>query len=285
MGLNMAVPTEALPLPSVVIVTRNEAARLPRCLAALAAFPHIVVVDSESNDDTASLARAHGAELVSFHWNGQYPKKRQWCLEQLALPGNWVLFIDADEIMTPALSREIRALFSAATGPRCEGYFIAGRYVHGGRALRFGLRNHKLALLDRRCWRFPEVDDLDLPGMGEIEGHYQPVAVRPNKARIGRLGAALLHEAGSDGPDWLARHQGYASWEAGMNARKAWPRDPVWWRQALKTLCRAMPGRATASFLHCYVLKAGFLDGKAGWQFARCRAGYYRMIGKASAAD
>ena len=270
----------------VLIVTRNEAPRIMRCLDVLKDFDEVVVVDSGSTDDTATFARAAGARVENFLWDGGYPKKRQWCLDHLSLRHDWVFFVDADEIVTPELVKEIRTLFDPPSprpspggrGSYRAGYFVRGAYVRGGRVLKHGLRNNKLALFDRRKIAFPVVDDLDLPGMGEIEGHYQPVLKIPGW--IGQLEAPLLHEACDDPAAWLARHERYAAWESGMNRKRAWPRDPVRWRQFLKTVFRTLPGRPLWAFLHGYVLKRGFLDGRAGFDLARDRFRYYGMIGK-----
>ncbi len=258
---------------SVIVVTKNEAARIGRCLAALSAFDEVVVVDSSSSDETAALAEQLGAVVVPFIWNGLYPKKRQWCLDHLSLKHDWVFFVDADEVVTHDLVAEIRALFKR--GPQAAGYFVKGRYVLNGRTLRHGLQNNKLCLFDRRCLSFPVVDDLDLPGMGEVEGHYQPVLTAPGK--LGRLNAPLLHFAYDE--RWDERHMRYAAWERGMNAKKAWPRDPANSREILKRVFRALPGRGIAAFLHCYIVKRGFLEGRAGLWFAASRMRYYRMIG------
>lgn len=265
---------------SVVVTVRNEEKRLAACLGALGAFDEIVVVDSGSTDRTAEIARAHGASVIDFRWNGGYPKKRQWCLDTLLLRHEWIFFVDADEVVTPALIREIAELFAGAR-PQCAGYFVKGRYLWHGKALHHGLKNNKIVLFDRRKLHYPAVDDLDLPGMGEMEGHYQPVlrAEFPGE-KIGQLSAELDHDAAEDEGQWMARHRRYAAWERGMNARRAWPQDPVKWRQALKTLFRAMPGRGWIAFLHCYVWKCGFLDGAAGLDFAWKRRAYYRMIGR-----
>jgi hypothetical protein len=212
-----------------------------------------------------------GAAVINFTWDGRYPKKKQWCLDHVPARHNMILLLDADEVMTPALVQEIRA-----KGLRHDGYFMRGRYVMNGRALRYGLHNNKLSLIDRRKFAFPVVDDLGLPGMGAVEGHYQPVAKTPD-VTIGRFREPLLHYA-SDG--WKERHEGYAAWERGMNERKAWPVDPVPWRQALKQIFRALPGRPLWAFIHCYVVKRGFLDKKPGWDFACSRASYYAMIGR-----
>lgn len=261
---------------SVLVLTRNEAPRIARCLEALQEFDEIIVVDSGSTDNTAQIAEEAGATVEHFSWNGRYPKKRQWCLDNLSLRHDWIFFVDADEVVTPELTLEIRI---ALASPACVGYFIKGRYVIDGKILRHGLRNNKIALLDRRAMEFPVVDDLDLPGMGEIEGHYQPVP-KPDAIcdDIGSLRAALLHRAHDDPAAWEARHLRYAAWERGMNARNAWPADPVPWRQVMKRIFRALPGRGIWAFLHCYVWKGGFLDGKQGLILAAGRHRYYRMI-------
>lgn len=263
---------------SVVIVARNEAVRLPACLAALDDFDEVVVVDSESMDNTKDLAAAAGARVENFVWNGDYPKKRQWCLDNLRFSHDWIFFVDADEVVTKELVEEIRRSIKRD----CDGFFVCGRYVVGGGPLRFGMKNKKLCLFRRGKFYFPVVDDLDLPGMGEIEGHYQPVPAAPG-VKIGYLRASLLHEAEAG---WRARHERYAAWEAGMNEKQAWPQDPVMWRQVLKKLFRGLPGfaRAGAAFLHSYILKLGILDGGCGLRHAARRGAYYLMIAKASKA-
>lgn len=273
----MAGATDKIPV-SVVIATRNEERRIERCLAALRDFAEIIVLDSRSEDGTKEIAWKNGANVYDFFWNGKYPKKRQWALENIPLTHDRAFFVDADEIVTPALAREIAALdFRAA------GYFVPGRYIFEGKPLRFGLRNNKLALFDRNKMEFPAVDDLDIPGMGEIEGHYQPV-LKPGRGvePLGQLKNFLLHDAYDDPAAWKARHERYAAWEIGMDRRGAWPPEPKADRRLLKAAFKSSRWRPEAAFLHSYFLKGGFLDGGRGFRFARSRYGYYRMISKAS---
>jgi glycosyltransferase involved in cell wall biosynthesis len=266
-------------IPAVaLIVTRNGEAGLARCLDSLRDFARIVVVDSASTDHTVAIARQYGAEVIDFQWNGAYPKKRQWCLDHWAWPEDWVFFIDADEVLSPALAAEMADLFARGT-PACAGYFVRGRYVEQGRVLDYGLHNNKLCLFNRHYFSFPVIDDLDLP-MGEIEGHYQPQKLCQGE-KIGQLRAPVLHYATEDRAAWRARHERYALWEAGMNRRKAWPADPVLWREALKRVFRAMPGRAVLAFAHAYFFKGGILCGGAGLRQACDRYIYYRMIARA----
>jgi glycosyltransferase involved in cell wall biosynthesis len=265
---------------SAVIITRNEARRISRCLNALKEFNEIVVVDSLSTDDTTAIARAAGAIVVDYAWNGRYPKKKQWCLDNLKLKNEWVFLVDADEEAVAELTAEIADLLNGKS-PECAGYFVPGIYVMNGKTMRFGLRNKKLALFDRRLVEFPVVDDLGLPGMGEVEGHYQPVSKSPH-IKLGMLRHAMLHHAYENPEGWLERHIRYAAWEAEMNAKSAWPADPDSGRERMKRLFRRMPGRGIIAFAHSYLLRLGFLDGREGFLLARDRWRYYRMIAEAS---
>lgn len=271
---------EKLPI-SVIIATKDEAENLPRCLSALEAFDQIIVVDSASQDNTVEIAQNAGCLTLPFIWNGQYPKKRQFCLDYLSayIRHDWVFFVDADEVITQQLIDELRQIGYHDQAVETAGYFIRGRYLWQGKPLRFGLQNNKLALLNRRDMEFPVIDDLDIhPGMGEMEGHYQPVLKKHASARrIGQIKAPLLHEACNNLEKWHERHQRYAHWEDEMDKRQAWPTENHPTRQKLKTLFRALPpwAKALSAFCHSYIFKLGLLDGKAGLTFAALRAQYY----------
>jgi glycosyltransferase involved in cell wall biosynthesis len=266
----MVIPATA------IIVTRNEGENIAYALLPLIGlFNRVLVLDSNSTDDTAATAKSMGADVVNFTWNGTYPKKRQWCLDNISGLDDWVFFIDADEVATPQLLREIRLLF--ARGVKADGYFIRGKYIWMNQKLRFGMYNNKLCLFRRSKFKFPVVDDLDIAGMGEIEGHYQPVPITDD-ATIGQLVNPVIHYNRKGRGDWLQRHARYAGWEAGMIKRDAFPIDPIWWRQDLKSLTRGLFLRPYLVFLHSYILKLGILDGVAGLDFALHRAAYARDV-------
>ncbi len=263
---------------TVIIVTKNEAPVMARCLDALSAFDDtfndIIVVDSNSTDDTAAIAAAHGARVINFEWNGAYPKKRQWCLDTLDIKHDFVFFVDADEVVTPALIAELKTLEYTAAG-----YFIRGRYVVDGRVLNHGLVNNKLCLINREKIEFPVIDDLDSAAMEEIEGHYQPVLKRVYRdSPLGQVRASLLHYTDIHGASWAARHMRYAAWQALVDRRGALPTENHRGRAALKAVFKALPYKPLTAFVHSYVLKRGFLDGRAGFAFARSRWRYYQMV-------
>ncbi len=264
---------------SVVITTRNEEHNIARCLDLVQGFSQIIVVDSNSSDKTCDIACGKGAEIVSFNWNGKYPKKRGWCLENLNLKYDWVFWVDADEVLTTDLVREIRLLFKSNVDS--AGFFIKGQYVWNGSPLRHGLQNNKLALINRHKLEFPVIDDLNIEGMREMEGHYQPVFKNGISGKIGQLKSPFLHYAYDNQSQWLSRHKRYAHWEAEVTKCGAWGRDPVFYREILKKSLRRSYFRPYVMFIYSYILKLGFLDGENGFEFALSRKKYCDLILKA----
>lgn len=263
---------------SVILATKDEQRNLPRCLAALKDFEDVTILESGNTDDVHSLLSRMGCtsvRVVAYKWNGRYPKKRQWALENLGLKYKRVLFVDADEVVSPALSNEIRNL-----DWRHAGYFIRSPNVIQGKRLRFGVPNHKLCLFDSGRMMFPVVDDLDIPGMGEIEGHYQPVFKPSQEGSLGTLNAPLYHYAYEDAAAWREKHARYALWEREMRHRNAYPPEVSAGRGVLKALFGTLPRKDIFYFLYAYVLKAGFLDGREGLKVALSKAYYYHDIGK-----
>ncbi|WP_299451780.1 glycosyltransferase family 2 protein [uncultured Pigmentiphaga sp.] len=267
---------ERIPV-SVVVMTKNEARNIVKCLASLRDFSEVFVVDSGSTDETQALAIAHGAHVVPFKWNGKYPKKKQWCLENLPFSNRIVLYVDADEEMTPALAEEIRHSL-----PRFHdghaGAFAAFDYVFCGKTLRHGHRVYKLVLLDRFRARFLDYDDLDVANMWEVEGHYQPHV----EGRTFVLSNPMIHADHDSLYHYFDKHNRYSDWEAHLRL-KGLLNDPreanVGSRALAKKAFQKLPFKGMTAFLHSYVFKRGFLDGKAGFHYAIARAFYYWQIG------
>ncbi len=262
---------------SVLVTTKNEERHIARCLDALTDFEEVIVIDSYSEDRTVEIAKSKGARVELYQWNGQYPKKRQWCLDNLNIGYDWIFLVDADEVFISDIIEEIRVLTKSKI--EGSGFFVKGQYVWKGKVLKHGLTNNKLALFDRRKIEFPVIDDLDIEGMGEIEGHYQPILKEKfQHDAIGQITSPLLHYAYEDEGAWLRRHEQYAKWESEMIKRNVWPEDPVRVRQVLKKITRTSALRPCLIFLYSYIFKLGFLDGKAGFEFALSRKKYCKMV-------
>ncbi len=108
--------TVTLPI-SVIIPVRNEARNLPRCLESLRGVGEVYVVDSNSSDETAAIARSFDATVVQFTYRGGWPKKRQWAMDTLPITYDWILLLDADEALTPQLAEEMAISLSSRERP------------------------------------------------------------------------------------------------------------------------------------------------------------------------
>ncbi|MDQ2140475.1 glycosyltransferase family 2 protein [Alcaligenaceae bacterium B3P038] len=262
---------------SVVVMTKNEERNIAKCLQGLQDFDEIFVIDSHSTDATCSIATSMGAKVVNFAWNGQYPKKKQWCLEQLPFSHRVVLYVDADEEMTPELADDIRRAVPQFDG-KVAGAFVAFDYVFCGKKLNHGHRVFKLVLLDRERSRFLDYDDLDVANMWEVEGHYQPTVDGSTIALNGRM----VHNDHDSLYHYFDKHNRYSDWEAKLRV-KGLLNDPreanVGMRSIMKKVFQALPFKGPTAFVHSYLFKLGFLDGKAGFDFAVARGLYYWQIG------
>lgn len=259
---------------SAIIMTKDEANNIGKCIESLGGVAEIFVVDSGSTDGTQQIASDLGARVVNFRWNGQYPKKKQWCLENLPFRNDWVFYVDADEEATPELLREIR---ERVDKPTASGYFVGYDYLFDGKILRHGQRAYKLVLFDRHRGRFEPYDDLDASNMWEVEGHYQPVIDGP----VATLKSPMLHKDHDSLYHYFDRHNRYSDWEAVVRSRNQYAtgaESQLSGRGRMKEIFDRLPLKAPAAFAYSYFLKLGFLDGRAGLNFALARAFYYWQI-------
>lgn len=271
---------------TVLIPIRNEAANLPRCLAAVAWAGEIIVVDSQSTDGSIALATAAGASVVQFHFNGTWPKKKNWALETLPFRHEWVLILDADEVMPPGAAAEIGALL-AADGAGCAGYWINRRFMFMGGWLRHAYYpNWNLRLFRHRLGRYEQlVQGATQSGDNEVHEHIQVAGP------TGRLRCEMDHYAFPSIDVFIEKHNRYSNWEARLDLESglAAPGRPlqssaVSLRRRLKRWSRRLPFRPTLRFLYVYLVQGGFLDGTRGYYFARLHA-VYEFMSVAKAAE
>jgi len=272
----MILPMGTIKLPvTVCIPVLNEEKNLPLCLSALGdAFEEIVVVDSGSTDLTLEAARAAGATIMKFQWNGAFPKKRNWFLRNHSFTTSWVLFLDADERVTPDFLSEMEASLSQQD---CVGYWISFNNWFMGGALKHGDVFRKLALFRRESGeyeRFPQDSWSHL----DMEVHEHPVL----NGAVGEIAARLEHQDYRGIEHYISKHNQYSTWEANRflwlksSASDQW--EQLTGRQQFKYryLDRAWLGYVY--FLASYLGKGGFLDGRSGWVFAAMKLRYFQDI-------
>lgn len=260
---------------SVIVLTKNEEAGLGNTLDKLKDFDDVIVVDSLSEDRTVEIAREHGARVVDFVWDGTYPKKKQWALENAGAINKWVLLLDADEFPAPTLIVELRALERSLAQTDRGAYDINLFYRFAGSYLRYGHVVTKRSLLHVDRARFPVIDDLGAPGIREVEGHYQP----ESDTSIGKLRNRIVHDDRDPVSSWFARHNRYSDWEAHLQMNEALRRDIASKRTFKGRLFDAVPFKPILFFLYAYIARGGLMDGRAGFDYSVALATYYWQIG------
>lgn len=262
---------------SVIVMTLNEERNIVNCLRSLERFDEVFVVDSNSTDRTCEIAVEMGAKPVNFTWNRQYPRKKQWSLDNLPFSHAWALYVDADERVSPALAEEIAAMFKNG-GPDRNGYFIGFDYRFAGKILRHGQRIYKLALMQREKAYYAPRDDLEVTQVGDLEMHYQPSLAGTTAVLRNRM----VHDNEEPLNHFFARHNRYSDWEAVVRHNGSYfgnEDSQPFLRRWTKPLFGRMPFKPMIVFLYSYIFRAGFLDGRAGFDFAVARALHFWQIG------
>lgn len=254
---------------SVIVAVRNEERNLGRCLESLRDAGEVYVIDSQSTDATVHIAESYGAQVVQFHYQGGWPKKRQWAMDSLPLTYDWVLLIDADEALTAELVAEMREAMRNAS---LDGYYIKLRLFFLGRELRHsGASFYKLLLFRRGKACF----ECRLEGqdhtMADMEVHEHVVAQSPG--RVGRLRNALLHHNVESLSHYIQKHDKYSNWDARVWLEReavATELQPSLFgsqaqrRRWLRRTFFSVPGSPALFFLYKYIWCLGLLDGIPG---------------------
>jgi len=261
-----STPSRLLPV-TVIIPVRNEARNLPRCLEALRSVGEVYVIDSQSTDETRAIAESFGAKVVQFHYAGGWPKKRQWAMDTLPLAFDWVLLLDADEVLTSELANEIH---HAIQDPGVDGYRTRLQMYFLGKALRHCDASFwKLSLFRKGRGRYEcRLKDQDA-SMADMEIHEHVVV----EGRTSELRNALLHHNIDSLSRYILKHNEYSNWEARVltqpESDSEEMRADLFGTQAqrrrwLKRKFYPLPGSPVLLFLYRYLFRLGFLDGVPG---------------------
>jgi glycosyltransferase involved in cell wall biosynthesis len=257
---------------SVLILTLNEEVNIGQCIDSCAWCDDIVVFDSFSGDRTREIALQKGARVIERCFDN-YAAQRNAALAQVTYKYPWVLMVDADERVPADLATEIAASMNkldpdmAIFRIRRKDFFLgqwlkrsSGYPTWFGRLMRVG-RVH--------VERDVNEEFIADGGIGYLQSH-------------------LHHYPFNNGiAYWFERHNRYSSMEAVTKVsmrldpvldRTLWSSDPIERRRSLKRLLDKMPFRALIVFLYLYVVRLGFLDGRAGFYFSRMRAIYEFLI-------
>jgi len=225
-----------MPTLSVIVIALNEEANLPRCLESVKWADELVVADTGSTDRTLEIAKQRGAKTMQLEWEG-FGKAKQGVLE--AATCDWVLSLDADEVVSQNLGSEIQSLLKSDP-PGLDGYFIPRRSMFLGHWMSHGgwYPDYVLRLFKREKGRFEDRkvhESLLLTG------------------KAGRLKGELLHYSDPDLEHYLRKMNRYTSLSAQElheEGRVASIGDVLF--------------RPVATFVKVFLFRRGFLDGLYG---------------------
>ncbi len=236
---------------SVIIIAKNEAKNIRRCLESVAWADEIIVLDSGSEDNTVDIAQEYTPDVYQTDWQG-FGVQKQRALERAT--GDWVLNIDADECVSDALRQRILDVMAQNTH---AGYRIPIQMCFYGKPLRFASSPSRHIRLFKRAGAVFSADYV-----------HEKIEL-PDAARIGRINAPILHYSVRDVTHAINKLNLYSSYSAHIRLQEHQPPS------LSKTI-----GSSCWMFFRSYILQRGFLDGVPGLVFAllQSQGSWYRGI-------
>jgi glycosyltransferase involved in cell wall biosynthesis len=260
-------------LISIVILTYNEEINLPGCLENVAWCDDVVVFDSFSSDRTVDIAKGAGVRVVQHPFES-YGAQREAARATVTYSHPWLLFLDADERVDETLKAELLAL------PDAPAPHTAYRMRRKDHFMGDWIRHSTLypSWFSRLIWK--------------ERCHYEPRMVHEYPTvdgSVGPLQGHLVHYNFNKGiEDWLAKHNRYSTLEAREDLqslaigsvpwRHLLSANPVSRRRALKEFSFRLPFRPLLRFTYMFLIRGGFLDGSAGFDYCRLLYFYELMI-------
>jgi len=258
---------------SVLILTFNEEQNISRCMDSVKWSDDVLVVDSYSTDKTVDISRKFGARVVQNKFVN-FATQRNFGISQ-TFKHDWILHLDADEVVTEELHREI---LEACQHNEKDAYQVSSKMMFHGRWLRHSslFPWYQVRLGHRDRLKFVQV------------GHGQRESLPAE--RIGTLKESLIHYSFSKGiSDWLDKHNRYATLEADQYFRDISSDVPLSFKEftkgdaahrkrALKRLFSRLPCRPFLRFIYMYIYRMGFLDGRPGLTFCTLLSIYEYFI-------
>jgi glycosyltransferase involved in cell wall biosynthesis len=259
---------------TAIVLTKNEERAIENCLHSLSRFEQIIVVDSNSTDNTCEIAKNLNAEILQFNWDKKYQKKKQWALENSRIRNDWVLFVDADERVSDELSEEIDHFLNSKFKDNYAAAQIKLEYFFCGQRMNYGHKVKKVALINKNKAYFPPLDDLKVSNMWEVEGHYQPTV----DGTIYNLKGHIEHIDPDPLFDYFSRHNRYSDWEAYVEHNPELRLAVRGNRSLQGKFFEMVPYKPLVFFIYSFIIRSGWRDGRIGFDYAMALSFYYWQI-------
>ena len=265
---------------TVVVPTKNESKNLPHCLGPLKDWAQqVVIVDSASEDETVPIAQEFGATVLQFKYNGGWPKKRQYVLDTFPFRTQWVLLLDADEILSFDSKVEIA---KAIQEEDVDGYYLWFHLEFLGRVLKRsdpGLR--KLSLFRTGKGKFEKRFANQDATMGDMEVHEHVIV----DGQVGELKTSILHRNWNSLSRFIIKHDEYSNYECKVHTsgEKTELKERFFGkkeerRRFLKKYLIRNPISPVLYFVYLYVFRMGFLEGMAGFYYVLYQCIYLYFV-------
>jgi glycosyltransferase involved in cell wall biosynthesis len=269
-------------------LTHNEARHISRALASVQGVAsQVFIVDSGSTDGTIDLARAAGATIMHHAWSN-YAQQFQWALDNAPITADWVMRLDADEIIEPDLASEIATKLPSLP-PEVTGVNLKRKHIFMGRWIRHGGR-YPLTLL--RIWR---------RGKARIEQRWMDEHMLLSEGTTVIFKGGFADHNLNDLTFFTTKHNSYATREAidVLNQKfDLFPRDQAldsrstaaaaagkrWLKEGLYNKLPLWAG-PTFYFIYRYIFQLGFLDGREGLIYHALQGWWYRFLVAAKVAE
>lgn len=261
---------------TIAIPVYNEEKNIAKCLNAIGSdlARQVVLIDSGSTDHTVAIARAHGATVINFVWNGQFPKKRNWFLRTHTPTTKWVLFLDADEFLTDDFKAELRETLTRQDDT--VGYWLRYAVYFLGKQNKGGYFLHKLALFKVGAGEYERIDESQWSGL-DMEIHEHPVLT----GKVGTIRSKIDHQDLRGIAYYVTKHNEYSTWEAHryLKLTSDTKTTQQWsWMQKIKYGLIRTPILGPVYFFGSYFLMGGFRDGSRGFAFAVLKMAYFIQV-------
>ena len=236
-----------------MIPTFNEEKHIKECINAIGNdfADYVYVIDSNSDDQTTSIASSLGAEVIKFEWNGKFPKKRNWFLANYSSKLVDTL-LDADEILTNSFKSEIRKILPLT---KYKGFHINYCIYFLGKKLKGGVKMKKLSLFQPNYGNYEKIEENFWSNL-DMEVHEHPIINGP----VGSIKAEIDHKDSNGIKRYIDKHNQYSSWETYryLKIKKEIPKsNKLSNRQKLKYFILESPFSGLIYFISQYIFLGG----------------------------